>query len=53
MPLSSRKRPELRANLRSRPFGNYIIFYEPIPDGILVVSVLWGGRDVETIFKND
>ena len=53
MPLGARQRPELRANLRSRPFGKYVIFYEPLPDGILVVAVLWGGRDIEAIFKKD
>ena len=53
MPLSARQRPELGDNIRSRPYGNYVIFYEPLSNGILVLSVLWGGRDIETIFKID
>ena len=52
MPLSARLRPELGDNIRSRPYGNYVIFYEPLSNGILVLDVLWGGRDIEAIFKN-
>lgn len=53
MPFSGRKRSELNDNIRSRPYGNYIIFYEPLPDGILVVNVLWSGRDIEAFFEDD
>lgn len=53
MPLSARRRPELGNDIRSRPYGNYVIFYEPIPNGISVLNVLWGGRDIEAIFKDD
>ena len=53
MPLSARRRPELGNDIRSRPYGNYVIFYEPIHNGIVVLNVLWGGRDIEAIFKDD
>lgn len=53
LPLSARKRPELGENIRSRPHGNYVIFYEPLPDGILVLNVLWGGRDIDTFFEDE
>lgn len=53
MPLSARRRPELGSDIRSRPYGNYVIFYESIPNGISVLNVLWGGRDIEAIFKDD
>ncbi len=53
MPLSARKRPELGENMRSRPYGNYIIFYEPLPDGIMVLNVLWGGRDIDAFFEDE
>lgn len=41
---------ELMPALRSIPFGNYLIFYLPIEDGIEVVRVLPGMRDIDAIF---
>lgn len=43
-------RPELRTNLRSFPVGRYIVFYLPLPDGINVIRVLHGARDIDTSF---
>ena len=45
-----RSRPELGAGLRSLPVGSYIIFYNPIEDGIEVVRVLHGKRDMAAAF---
>lgn len=33
-----------------RGFENHLIFYRPIPDGIEVVRVLHGARDIPTVF---
>lgn len=52
-PQSGRLRDDLRPGLRSHPVKNYIIFYEPLPDGILVVRVLYGGRDIAQLFEDD
>ena len=44
--------PEL-VDLRVFPisgFENYLIFYRPVSDGIEVVRVLHGARDIESIF---
>lgn len=44
-------RPELR-DVRSWPikgFRNYLIFFRPVPDGIEVLRVLHGARDVDAI----
>ncbi|NWG75502.1 MAG: type II toxin-antitoxin system RelE/ParE family toxin [Rubrivivax sp.] len=49
-PLMGRAREELAANLRSFPFGRYVIFYVPIHDGIDVVRVLHGARDIDVAF---
>lgn len=49
-PLMGREREELSASLRSFPFGRYMIFYVPIADGIDVVRVLHGARDVDAVF---
>jgi toxin ParE1/3/4 len=50
-PLLGRDRPELALNLRSLPVGNYVIFYRPIDDGIEVVRVLHGARDIDAMFE--
>jgi toxin ParE1/3/4 len=31
-------------------FDNYLIFYRPIPEGIQVLHVYHGARDIETLF---
>ena len=33
-----------RAGLRSFPVGKYVIFYEPIPEGVRVIRILHGAR---------
>jgi toxin ParE1/3/4 len=45
------ERPEFAEGLRSFPIGNYIIFYRRIEDGIVVVRVLHGARDLRRIFR--
>jgi len=44
-PGSGTERGELRAGMRSSPFGNYLIFFRPMRDGIVVVRVIHGARD--------
>lgn len=46
-PLAGRARPKLRPELRSFPVGEYLLFYEPQQDGIEVVRVLHGHRDID------
>ena len=48
-----RKRDELLPNLRSFPVGSYLIFYHPINQGIEVVRVLHGSRDIPNFFVDD
>jgi toxin ParE1/3/4 len=45
-----RPRNDLMPDLRSFPFERYIIFYRPFVDGIEVLRVLHGARDVEAQF---
>jgi toxin ParE1/3/4 len=43
-------------NLRSfrvKDFQNYLIFYEPLSDGINVFHILHGARDLEQFFENE
>lgn len=52
-PLMGRAREELAADLRSLPFGRYVIFYTPVQDGIDVVRVLHSARDVDAAFGEE
>lgn len=52
-PLIGRTRNEIAANLRSFPFGRYLIFYVPAEDGIDVVRVLHSARDIDVVFSED
>lgn len=35
------------------PFGWYVIFYEPLTDGIDFVRVLHSARDIDVVFEKD
>jgi toxin ParE1/3/4 len=50
-PHVGRRRPELRPRLRSFPVGNYIIFYRPLREGMELIRVLHGARDVRRQFR--
>lgn len=52
-PDRGRKRDELGEDLRSFAVGRYIIFYRPLPDGVEIVRVLHGARDLDVIFHSD
>ena len=45
-PGAGRQRPELGMSIRSFAVGNYIIFYEALPNGADIVRVLHGARDI-------
>jgi len=49
-PRIGRSRPGLASGLRSFPVGNYLIFYVPIENGIEIVRVVSGSRDIEALF---
>jgi len=46
MPEMGRRREELAMHLRSFPVGRYIIFYRSMQEGIEIVRVLHGARDL-------
>jgi toxin ParE1/3/4 len=52
-PLMGRAREELAPNLRSLPISRYVIFYEALPDGIVIVRVLHSARDVDAQFEGE
>lgn len=45
-PMMGQARPELAPDLRSFVVGNYVLFYRPLPDGILLIAVFRGSRDI-------
>ncbi len=47
-PFMGRRRPELSdaGNIRSLPHGSYVVYYLPAPDGVQILRVLHGARDV-------
>jgi toxin ParE1/3/4 len=46
-------RDNLAEGLRSFPVGRYVIFYRVLPEGIEIVRVLHGGRDLDSIFLSE
>jgi toxin ParE1/3/4 len=34
-------------------FENYLVFYRPIDDGIEVIRILHGARDIEAVFERE
>jgi toxin ParE1/3/4 len=48
-PYSGKKRDELLQGLRSFPVRNYVIFYFPLENGVEIVRVMHGSRDIDKI----
>ncbi|HET7078497.1 MAG TPA: type II toxin-antitoxin system RelE/ParE family toxin [Chloroflexia bacterium] len=51
-PGMGRSRDELSEGLRSLPVASHMIFYRPLPDGIEVVRVIHGKRDINAVFED-
>jgi len=51
MPQMGRPREELASRLRSFSVGNYVIFYRPMENGVEIVRVLHGARDLPPLFE--
>lgn len=51
MPETGRSREELAPGLRSSHLGRYLIFFRPDPEGIEVVRVVHGSRDIPKLFE--
>ena len=50
-PLTGRAREELAPVVRSFPVGNYVLFYRPSQNGIELIRVLHGARDLRRLFR--
>jgi toxin ParE1/3/4 len=52
-PQMGRQRDELYPGLRSVPLEDYLIFYRLVANGIEVMRVVGGYRDLEALFRED
>lgn len=50
-PFVGKARDELGPNIRSFPIGNYVLFYQPIAEGIEIIRVLHGARDIDVLLN--
>lgn len=48
-----RKRPELGQDIRSFPTGKYVIYYRVVEEGVQLMRIMHGARDVEKMFKQN
>ena len=53
VPESGAVRSEFGANIRSVPFGRYVIFYIIYPDRVRIVRVLHGARNLNAVFGGE
>ena len=44
-------RPDLGYGIRCFPVDNYVVIYSPRPEGILVLLLVHGSRDIPTVFQ--
>lgn len=44
-------RPDLGVNVRCFPVDNYVVIYRPGDDGILVLLITHGSRDIPAAFR--
>lgn len=47
-----RQRPELRPDIRSVPYQNYVIFFRYRANTVETVNILEGHRDVDGLFRS-
>jgi toxin ParE1/3/4 len=50
-PRLGQARPDIRADLRHFPVKRYVILYRVIPDGVEIVRVVHGSRDLGALFE--
>ena len=50
-PMSGEARNDLRPDLRCVTVGNYVVYFEPLSDGVRIIRVIHGARDVGTAFN--
>ncbi|HVF51206.1 MAG TPA: type II toxin-antitoxin system RelE/ParE family toxin [Pyrinomonadaceae bacterium] len=51
-PRIGREQDKLLLNLRSFTVKDYLIFYQPLENGVEILRVVHGSRDIESIFES-
>ena len=51
MPQLERRREEFAPGLRSFPVGKCVIFYRSAENGVVIIRVLHGARDLPSLFE--
>lgn len=51
-PLMGQRRTDLHPSARCFAVGTYVVFYRPVEDGIEVLLVTHGARDVPRVFRH-
>jgi toxin ParE1/3/4 len=51
-PLAGTARTEIRAGLRSKPHGRYVIFYTPLEATVRIERILHSARDIAATLSN-
>lgn len=52
-PLMGKGYPDLLPYLRGIPFQKYIVFYRVINDGIEIMRIIKGDRNLEAVFSDE
>jgi toxin ParE1/3/4 len=52
-PRIGRSRPEVGKGFHSFAVGRYVIFYLPLSNGIEIIRVLHGARDIDSVLQDD
>jgi toxin ParE1/3/4 len=50
-PLMGTARTDLGENVRCFPVGNYVVLYRPLDDGIELLLVVHGARDIPALYR--
>jgi toxin ParE1/3/4 len=50
-PLLGEACPDLGARVRRFSIGNYVVFFQPIEDGIELLRILHGARDIPAVWR--
>jgi toxin ParE1/3/4 len=51
-PLLGEARPDLGVDVRCFPVDSFVVIYRPLPDGILLLLVVHGSRDIPAVFRS-
>ena len=49
-PMLGRDRDDLAANIRSLAGPNHVVFYRPVAEGVQILRIISGGRNIEGLF---